>query len=210
MIVDIVALDDVRPRTELPDFTSLAAFARYLERPILHDLQTGVFATEDGGRLYTYRPASEEPVAAQPVAQPQAPRRKSVRLRWIGVGIVVVVVAGIAVSFTAANVVPLTNAGVATDPLVAERAHPGAVRRDEPDASGRLRSAGARPAPRRTISSSATASTKGTLSGGAGNDCIVAGASKTTLDGGAGTGDVCIDTGSDATFKNCEATYTTP
>jgi signal peptidase I len=209
VIVDIVALDDVRPRTELPDFISLAAFARYLERPILHDLQTGVFATEDGGRLYTYRPASEEAVAAQPVAQPRAPRRKSVRLRWIGVGIVVVVAAGIAVSFTAANVVPLTNAGVAADTTSLSELAPAkcagiTLTHLVVSPTGTVTGTNAND----LILDASTA--KGTLTGGAGNDCIVSGASKSTLDGGAGTGDVCIGTGSGTVFKNCEATYTTP
>ncbi len=209
VIVDIVALDDARPRTELPDFTSLAAFARYLERPILHDLQTGVFATEDGGRLYAYRPAAEEPVAPQPVASPPPSRRKGVRLRWLGAGLAVAVVAGVVVSFTAANVVPLTKAGVSTDATSLDELTP-------PQCAG-MSLTRLVVAPTGTVTGTAAnslildASTaeKGTLTGGAGNDCIVSGASKETLDGGAGTGDVCIGTGPGTKFKNCEATYTT-
>lgn len=209
VIVDIIALDDARPRTELPDFASLAAFAKYLERPILHDLQTGVFATEDSGRLYAYRPVAEEPVAAQPVAPPPAPRRKGVRLRWIGVGIVVVVVAGIVVSFTAANVVPLTNAGVSTNAMSLDELTPGHcagmnLTHLVVATNGTVTGTNAND----LILDAAAA--KGTLTGGAGNDCLVSGAAKETLDGGAGTGDVCIGTGSLTTFKNCEATYTTP
>ena len=209
VIVDIVALDDVRPRTELPDFVSLAAFARYLERPILHDLETGVFATEDGGRLYAYRPAADELVAAQPVAPPPAPRRKGVRLRWLGAGLAIAVAAGIVVSFTAANVVPLTNAGVSTDAT--------SLGELTPDHCAGMNLTHLVVATTGTVTGTSAsdlmldASTAtGTLTGGAGNDCIVSGAPKATLDGGAGAGDVCIGTGSGAKFKNCEATYTTP
>jgi signal peptidase I len=210
VIVDIVALDDARPRTELPDFTSLAAFARYLERPILHDLETGVFATEDGGRLYAYRPAADEPVAAQPVAPPPAPRRKGVRLRWLGAGLAIAVAAGIIVSFTAATVVPLTNAGVSTDQLALSELLP-------------AQCAGINATKLIMGGTGTTTGTNGndlilgknalgtfTLKGGAGADCIVAGGgpgTTNTIDGGGG-GDVCIGApGATNTFKNCSATY---
>ncbi len=116
VIVDVVALDLAGSVTEVRSFSDLVVFARYLERPILHDLHTGTFAADDGVRLCTYRPAVEHAPLPQPVA-PAAPRRKGVRFRWIGVGLAIAVAAGIVVSFTDANVVPLTNAGVATDQL---------------------------------------------------------------------------------------------
>ena len=208
VIVDVVALDSSGVRTEVPDFASLVAFARYLERPILHDLQTGVFATEDGGRLYAYWPAADEPVAAQPVASPPPPRRKGVRLRWLGAGLAVAVVAGVVVSFTAANVVPLTKAGVSTNATSLDElapAHCAGMNLTHlvVATTGTVTGTNAND----LILDASTA--RGTLTGGSGNDCIVSGASRETLDGGVGT-DVCIGTGSGSTFKNCEATYTTP
>jgi signal peptidase I len=209
VIVDVVALEGERARTWVPDFAGLVAFARYLERPILHDLQTGTFATEDGGRLYVYRPA---PAADQPAPQSVAfaaePKRKGVRLRWLGAGLAVAVVAGVVVSFTAANVVPLTNAGVRSDTTSLSELTP-----SECAGMGLTRLV---VAPTGTATGTAAnslildASTteKGTLTGGAGNDCIVSGAVKETLDGGGGTGDICIGTGAGTKFKNCEATYT--
>jgi signal peptidase I len=207
VVVDVVALDSSGVHTEVPDFASLVAFARYLERPILHDLQTGAFATEDGGRLYAYRPAAEEPVAAQPVAPPPAPARKGVRLRWLGAGLAVAVVAGLVVSFTAANVVPLTNAGVSSDATSLSELTPsecaGMGLTELVVASGGNATG---LAGNDLILNDST--TKGTLSGMAGNDCIVSGAPKSTLDGGAGA-DVCIGP-SGTKFKNCEATYSAP
>ncbi len=207
VVVDVVALESSGVRTEVPDFASLVAFARYLERPILHDLQTGAFATEDGGRLYAYRPATEEPVAAQPVAPSPAPRRKGVRLRWLGAGLAVAVVVGLVVSFTAANVVPLTNAGVSSDATSLSELAPsgcagmGLTKLVVASGGNATGSAG-----NDLVLNNST--TKGTLSGQAGNDCIVSGAPKSTLDGGLGT-DVCIGP-SGTIFKNCEATYSAP
>ena len=207
VVVDVVALESSGVRTEVPDFASLVAFARYLERPILHDLQTGAFATEDGGRLYAYRPVADEPVAAQPVAPPPPPRRKGVRLRWLGAGLAVAVVAGLVVSFTAANVVPLTNAGVSSDATSLSELTPsecagmGLTKLVVASGGNATGSAG-----NDLILNNSAA--KGTLSGNAGNDCIASGAPKTTIDGGPGT-DVCIGP-SGTTFKNCEATYSAP
>lgn len=207
VIVDVVGLDLAGSVTEVRSFSDLVVFARYLERPILHDLNTGTFAADDGGRLCMYRPAMETAPLPQPVA-PAAPRRKGIRLRWLGIGLAIAVAAGVVVSFTAANVVPITNAGVATDQLALSEITP--AKCDGMSLTHLVTAVAG--------SASGTAANdlilgdnvaKGTLSGGAGNDCIVAGASKTTLDGGLGT-DVCVDTGASPTFKNCEATYTTP
>jgi signal peptidase I len=208
VIVDVVDLDLTGSVTEVRSFSDLVAFARYLERPILHDLRTGTFAADDGGRLCTYRPAVETAPLPQPVAPASAPRRRGVRLRWLGLGLAIVVAAGIVVSFTAANVVPLTNAGVSTDATSLSELIP--ARCGGMNLTHLVTAVGG--------SATGTAAndlilgdsvSKGTLSGGAGNDCIVSGASKATIDGGTGA-DVCIGTGSNTTFKNCEATYTTP
>ena len=206
VVVDVVALESSGARTEVPDFASLVAFARYLERPILHDLQTGVFATEDGGRLYAYRPVADEPVAVQPVPPP-APRRKGIRLRWLGAGLAVAVVAGIVVSFTAANVVPLTNAGVSSDAtLLSELTPSGCAGMGLTKLVVATGGAATGSAGNDLILDDSTM--KGTLSGLAGNDCIVSGAPKSTLDGGAGA-DVCIGP-SGTKFQYCEATYSAP
>jgi len=132
-----------------------------------------------------------------------------VRLRWLGAGLAIAVAAGIAVSFTDSNVVPLTNAGVATDATSLSELAPARC-------SG-ITLTRLVVAPTGTVTGTSgndlildASPTKGTLTGGGGNDCIVSGTAKETLDGGAGTGDVCIGTGSGTVFKNCEATYTTP
>ncbi|MEO9174786.1 MAG: signal peptidase I [Gaiellales bacterium] len=62
VIVDVLSLESAVASTgvptALPDFESLAHFARYLERPILRDTTDGTYATEDSGRLYVYRPTA--------------------------------------------------------------------------------------------------------------------------------------------------------
>lgn len=205
VVVDVLALDGGLTRTEVRDFESLTGFASYLARPILHDLSTGAFAAEDGGRLYVWLPAAPAPALPAPVAPANA--RKGVRLRWLGAGLGVLVVVGVAVSFTAANVVPLTNAGVRTDTTSISElvpAHCAGLTLTHLLVSTTGTATGT-PANDLILDAS---SAKGTLTGGGGNDCIVSGAPKETLDGGAGTSDICIGTGSGTVFKNCEATYT--
>ena len=72
VIVDVVSLESAVASTgvptALPDFASLASFARYLERPILHDTLNNAYAVEDSGRLYVFRPTGGREATAAPIA----------------------------------------------------------------------------------------------------------------------------------------------
>jgi signal peptidase I len=217
VIVDVVSLTGGEAFTghpvQLPDFASVVGFARYLERPILHDLESGAYAAEDGGRLYAYvpTPATESaprPHGAAPTAQPHRRRR---RLRWAGAGLVVLVAASVTATFTAANTVPLSKAGAATFPKTLSELAPsqcsGLTLTNLVTATGSS-----------TTGTSANdlilgKSGKGTftLSGAGGNDCIVAGGGSGTINsinGSSGSGDVCIGApGATNLFSNCEHTY---
>ena len=123
-------------------------------------------------------------------------------------GLLLLVAAGVAVGFTAANVVPLTNAGVYTDTTSLAELSPGpcaglTLTHLVVSTTGTVTGTAAN-----DLILDATNAKNGTLTGGAGNDCIVSGGSKVTIDGGAGSNDVCIGTGFRPTFLNCEATYT--
>ncbi|HEY2542803.1 MAG TPA: signal peptidase I [Gaiellaceae bacterium] len=204
VVVAVATLDPRESTIEVADFANLVGFARYLERPILHDVERALYAVEDGGRWYVS--AAAAPAAALPVLPPPTRRRKGVPLRWIGAGLVLVVVAGLVISFTDANVVPLSNAGVSSDATSLAELLPShcigmSLSHLIVSTSGTSTGTSGNDL---ILDASAA---KGTLTGGAGNDCIVSGASKETIDGGVGT-DVCIGTGSGTVFKNCEATYT--
>jgi hypothetical protein len=215
VIVDVVSVAGgafTEAPIEMSDFASLIGFARYLERPILRDLETGTFSVEDGGRLYVWR-SGAKPADAAPRPAVVAPKRARKRrpLHWIAGTLTLVLFATVAVSLTAANVVPLSNAGVSVQSLNLNQLAPAecaalnlahlvvatAANTTGPDGGDLI------------LGKNASGSQS--LKGGNGNDCIVAGGgpgTKNTIDGGAGTGDVCIGApGATNTFKNCEAQY---
>ena len=78
VIVDVVSLESAVASTgvptALPDFTSLASFARYLERPILHDTLNNAYAVEDSGRLYVFRLPRGREAAPAPTRRSSASR----------------------------------------------------------------------------------------------------------------------------------------
>jgi signal peptidase I len=217
VIVDVVSVVAGGVFTDVPielsDFASLTGFARYLERPILRDLDTGAFAVEDGGRLYVWRPAAKPVAATAPplmVAPMPARKRKRRPLRWIGAALSIAIVTSLAAALTEANVVPLSNAGVSTQPLNVNQLAPAECA--ALNLTHLLVAAG-----NTTTGPNGGALILGhggvgtfTINGGTGNDCIVAGGgtgTKNTLNGGGGS-DVCIGArGATNTFKNCEAKY---
>lgn len=210
VVVDVVS---VAPFAGAPvamaDFSSLLRLDRYLERPILDDRGSGAFAVEDGGRIYLHRPA--EAVGGAEPTPGRKPRPRPPRpLRWIGALLAAAIAASMVVSFTAANAVPLSNAGVSVQTLALSQLAPAQCA-----ALNLTRLVVA-------TGSSTTGPNGGdlilgragggsfSLTGGSGNDCIVAGGgpgTKNTIDGGGGS-DVCIGApGAQNTFKRCEASY---
>lgn len=210
VIVDVVAFPLEGARVAVPDFASLVGLARYLERPILRDLQTGAFTLADNGQVYAYLPGRATP--EERPAPPRAKRAGKPRLlRWIAPGLAIAVAGGAAVSFTATNVVPLSNAGVSAQALTLSQLAPSQC--GGLNLSHLIVAAGSS-----TVGPSGGDLILGrpgtgnvTLKGGAGDDCIVAGGgpgTRNTLDGGGGTGDVCIGApGAQNIFKNCAITY---
>jgi hypothetical protein len=195
---------------EVRDFGSLTGFARYLERPILRDLVTGAFAVEDGGRLYVHR-ASPIPPAVAAGPAPRKARRTIRPFRWIGAALLVAVVVGVVASLTAANVVPLSNAGVSAQPLqLAELAPSECAGMNLSHLVVATGSSTTGPNGGALILGRTGAGTY-SITGGTGDDCIVAGGgagTKNTLNGGGGGSDVCIGApGATNTFKNCAAKY---
>jgi signal peptidase I len=230
VIVDVVSLESAVASTgvptALPDFASLASFARYLERPILHDVTDGTYATEDSGRLYVFRrgdrgtPASPPATALElaPRVKASATRPRPARRRRTIVGIVSIlfagaIAAGLVTSFTAANTVPLSRAGVSKWPVNVNQV-----------ASSYCSSI---VLTKQVIATSSTvtgtsgndlvlgqnASGSQSLNGGSGDDCIIAGGTAGTInnfDGGAGT-DICIGAPrATNNFVNCEYNGTLP
>jgi hypothetical protein len=231
VIVDVVSITDGSlasgRATEIPDFESLATLARYCERPILRETHGGAqtYAVEDGGRLYVYRAApvaepalilpapvtAERPVIA---AQPSKPRTWRLRslLRPAGLLGVVAVGATFITAFTAANTVPISYVGTSLVTLQVPQLAP-------------VQCAGLTPTNLVIATTGTTTGTAGndlilgknaagtfTLKGGDGNDCIVGGGGgagmTNTLDGGAGTNNICIGAPEATnTFKNCATTY---
>jgi signal peptidase I len=229
IIVDVVSLESAVSSTgvptALPDFESLAHFARYLERPILRDALAGAYAVEDSGRLYVFRKSGGHETAPKPEttlehaplvkASATGPRPARRRRTAIGVGGVIfatAVVVGLVTSFTATSTVPMSRAGVSSwtkTPLQLAPMYCSSL------ALTKLVVA---------TSSTVTGTTGSdlvlgrnttgaqTLNGGLGDDCIIAGGSSSatsnTIDGGAGT-DICIGAPATAmTFANCEYTGT--
>lgn len=210
VVVDVVAFPLEGVPVAVPDFASLVGLARYLERPILRDRETGAFTLADNGQVYVYLPGDAAP--GRPPAPPRAQAAGKRRLlRWIAPGLAIAVAGGAAVSFTAANVVPLSNAGVSAQALTLSQLAPsqcaGLSLGHLVVATG---SNTVGPSGGDLILGRAGTGTY-TLKGGAGNDCIVAGGgpgTRNTLDGGGGAGDVCIGApGALNIFKNCALTY---
>jgi hypothetical protein len=230
VIIDVVSLESAVASTgtptALPDFESLASFARYLERPILHDVSDGAYATEDSGRLYVYRRGGErgstnhtpmtaldlaQRVKASPPVKASARGPRPTRRRTIAslacVAFAGVVAVGLVTSFTATNTVPMSQVGVSKQTLdVNQLASPYC-------ASLVLT--------KLVVATSSTVTgTSGndlvlgrnatgtqSLNGGGGDDCIIAGggtsSTTNTIDGGAGT-NICIGAPYTLmTFTNC-------
>lgn len=209
VVVDVMAFPLVGVRVAVPDFASLVGLARYLERPILHDRQTGAFTLADNGQVYVYLPGQAAP--AQPPAAPRGTRAGNRRpLRWIGALLAVAIAAGMVVSFTAANTVPISNAGVSAEALaLSQLAPPQCAALSLTRLVVATGSSTTGPNGGDLILGRAGAGSF-SLTGGSGDDCIVAGGgpgTKNTIDGGSGN-DVCIGApGAQNTFKRCEATY---
>lgn len=129
LIVPLVALPVPLGTTEfdVADFAHLAELAKYLERPILyeinHDMRT--FAVDDDFRRYVYRPKEVEasaPAAPEPppttdnraalagAASPGRGKRKIV-IRAGAAVLVFAVIITMSISFTASTNVPISNAG---------------------------------------------------------------------------------------------------
>ena len=229
VIVDVVSLDSAVASTgiptTLPDFASLASFARYLERPILHDTLNDAYAVEDSGRLYVFHlprgresvPAPSPSVERVPQLEASATRPRPARRRHTIVGLIGALFAaaiafGLVTSFTAANTVPLSRASVTRSTLTPSQLAPSycaslaltklvvATTSTVTGTTGNDLVLG-----RGALGSQA-------LNGGSGDDCIVAGGSTSstsnTIDGGPGT-DICIGApGTTMTFTNCEYTGT--
>ena len=231
VVVDVVSIAEgavaTAPPTQIPDFESLATLARYCERPILREMRDEIqcYAVEDGGRLYVYRVTRqqrpepvgvEEPTPALPPPPPPAPIRRRGRIpslvRFGLPGLLLVLVLGSAVAFTGGNTVPASYAGVSTNALQISQLTP-------------TQCSGMSLTNLIVVTGSSTPGTNandliigrnatGTINlhGGGGNDCIVgAGSTQSTtnaLDGGSGTGDVCVGaTGTKNTYTNCETQY---
>jgi signal peptidase I len=219
VIVDVVSLAGGAAFTgepvRLPDFASVVGFARYLERPILHDLDSGSYAAEDGGRLYVFVPTPETTPAPRPhgAAAPRPPtaHRRRHSLRWLGAGLLLLAAVGVTATFTAANTVPLSKAGVSTFPKAISDLAPsqcsGLTLTNLVVASGSTTTG--------TSANDLILGRSGTgildLNGGGGNDCIVAGGGSGTvnvINGSSGGDDVCIGApGAINLFSNCEHTY---
>ena len=229
VIVDVVSLDSAVASTgvptALPDFESLAHFARYLERPILRDALAGTYAVEDSGRLYVFRPSAARETAPKPVTsfehaprvkasatRPRPARRRRTIFGVLGVVFAGAVALGLVTSFTATSTVPLSRASVSKSTLDPSQLAPSycasivfsklvvATTSTVTGTSGN------------DLVLGRNATGAQTMNGGSGDDCVIAGGSSAsttnTIDGGAGT-DICIGApGTAMTFTNCEYTGT--
>jgi signal peptidase I len=224
VIIDVVSLESAVASTgaptALPDFESLASFARYLERPILHDVSDGAYATEDSGRLYVFRQSGERgPPAPMPTkaleltprikasaSQPRSTRRRKI-LSLVGVLFAGSVAVGLVTSFTATNTVPMSQVGVSKQTLN--------VNQLSSQYCASLTLTKLVVATSSTVTGTSgndlvlgrNATGSQSLNAGAGDDCVIAGGgtSSTTnaIDGGTGT-NICIGAPYTVmTFTNC-------
>ncbi len=174
--------------TPVPDLESLTGIARQAERPILRHVNGNVtvFVVDDPPRLYRFE-LTKLPEPAEPAPYSAA-------------------------TFTAGNVVPASYAGRSSFARTLTQIAPALC-------------AGVNPANLVVATTSSNSGTSQndlilgrnaagsqTLSGGNGNDCIVAGGgagTTNTLQAGAGSGDVCIGSpGAVNAYSGCEATGT--
>jgi signal peptidase I len=229
VIVDVVSLDSAVASTgvptALPDFESLAHFARYLERPILRDALNNAYAVEDSGRLYVFRPSAGREAAPKAVAsfehaspvkasatRPRPARRRRTIVGVIGVVFAGAVAAGLVTSFTATSTVPLSRAGVSKSTLAPNQLAPAYCSSIVYAKLVVATSATVTGTTANDLVLGRSATGAQALNGGSGDDCIIAGGSSSstsnTIDGGAGT-DICIGApGTAMTFTNCEYTGT--
>ena len=125
-------------------------------------------------------------------------------MRWIRIalvlGAVVLVGGNFLAAFTAANAVPATRVGEATDTITALKLRPSGCSSVAVTAlvtgSGTFTGT---TAAELLLGSAAVDS----IGGAAGNDCLVGGNGNDTLNGGQGT-DVCLGQGGTDTFSACE------
>jgi len=232
VFVDVVSLGDSHSLAltsrEVPDFESLATLAQYCERPILRQKlgQFPAYAVEDDGRLYVYRPALRppQPVVASPTAEPapriealpaplpppRAPRSARRRFaRPAGMLFGLALAATLITSFTATNTVPLSHAGVLTQPVDLGQLTPTQCAAIAAQHLLVTTTGTATGTSQNDLILGAAGTGTFNLLGVAGDDCIVGGGGAGTtnkFDGGPGT-DVCIGAaGATNTFKNCETT----
>jgi hypothetical protein len=223
MLVPVAALGpaDGGEAIDVLDFASLARLARYTERPVLVETtaEQRIYGIQEDGHLYVYR-AAAHPIgglavvpAGPPVTRATATRGTARRPRWLKPGIaalVVVVAISIATSFTATTTVPISHAGVSTEPISLSQLAP-------------TQCAGLALTHLVIATGSTVTGTSGndlilgksgagtfTLTGSGGVDCIVAGGGPGTtnkISGGKGGG-VCIGApGAINQFSNCSQTY---
>jgi Ricin-type beta-trefoil lectin domain/PA14 domain len=229
VIVDVVSLDSAVASTgvptSLPDFESLAHFARYLERPILRDALAGTYAVEDSGRLYVYRPSAGRETAPKPVtsfehaprvkasaSQPRPARRRRTILGVLGVVFAGAVSVGLVTSFTATNTVPLSRAGVSNSTLAPNQLAPSYCSSITYSKLVVATTSTVTGTSANDLVLGRNATGAQALNAGSGDDCVIAGGSTSSttnaIDGGAGT-DICIGApGTAMTFTNCEYTGT--
>jgi signal peptidase I len=216
VMVDVVALEHTTgPRIEIESFESLAALATYVERPILHDAAGETYAVDLDGQRYIYKgrtaPVSR-PRVDVPIPKPRRAATGRFRIaRRVAIGLSFAIAIVLATSFTAANTVPLSHAGVSSDALSLAELAPSEC-------------AGISLAHLVVATGATTTGTTGndlilgksgsgtfTLNGGGGDDCIVAGGGAGTtnnINGGGNAGDVCIGApGAKNNFSKCAKTY---
>ena len=231
VIVDVVSLESAVASTgvptALPDFESLAHFARYLERPILRDAarrnatpsRTAAACTSSARRAAAE--AAPKPVASfehapRVKASATGPRPARRRRTIVGGGRPALRRRGrgrpgheLHRDEHRAHE-PRRRLEVDADAAPADARVLLEPRRQQ--ARGRDERARSPARPRTTSCSAATRPERRRMNGGAGDDCIIAGGSTSStsnaIDGGAGT-DICIGApGTAMTFANCEYTGT--
>ncbi|MCU1485967.1 MAG: peptidase signal peptidase [Actinomycetia bacterium] len=241
-IVPVGSLGDLSslPTVPIVDFEVLAKLASELEQPLLAETTGAVirYAVVTETMVFLHEPIPQhEPLHALPPGpQPPPPTarpshlaetapavaRARRRIQRPGTGrttlqfapllLPLVVIGSIIMSFTATSTVPTSYIGVTQHPLVLTQLAPGYC--------------AALALTTRVVATGSTVSgtsgndlvlglgTSGntSLKGGGGNDCIVAGGTRSTnntIDGGSGT-DLCIAPAvTNTTFKNCEYTFAT-
>ena len=130
VIVDVVSLESAVASTgvptALPDFESLAHFARYLERPILRDAaRRNATPSRTAGACTSSARRDAAETAPKPVASfehaprvkasasgPRPARRRRTIVGAVGLLFAATVAVGLVTSFTAASTVPMSRAGV--------------------------------------------------------------------------------------------------